>query len=496
MPAKSITLRTACVLFFTFTAVYQVSLVGDLVAWPSPELGDTPPARSLRLDTLFDSDTPHILGDIVYAETSYKAKRHPLFLLYARTPSQILVSLGLSPMRSVLLVTSTWAALSVALAFLAFLRLGLSLGAATAFSVVLGFSPALWLLASVPETFGYNVAAIVLAFLLVNPKLAEPRRYPKRFALFALYAVLAVGATLPNALYVAASFATSLLLAKTPLRHRIVSGLAMITAFAVLATAALWIQEGIHPDAKDHLAFAPNDHLKPRVIRFDRGWQPEYFAAQVRTFLADSLMGRDPEMKLVRTTWGRADLIQFEQGSRLYWVGIAAVGIFFVTSMLSGFMFGAPEGSEAAEQPVADALPQWPLIMAGFLILFNLVFHYFYRSHGQPLIYSTHTLFPILVVLSRAAIPGLKVPSIRMLGFMAFALVIANNAAVVGQVQELLHRPCERWKPRVQWTTPKHPLCARWGPLETKGSQVWREAESDYATAPNADGPLSIARPF
>lgn len=467
MPAKSNTLRTACVLFFTFAVVYQISLVGDLEAWPQPGSGDTPPAQSLRLDTLFDSDTPHILGDIVYEETSFKAKRHPLFLLYARGPSQALVALGLRPMRAALVVTSVWAALGVALAFVAFRRFGQSVGASAAFCVLLGLSPALWLLASVPETFGYNLTCIVLGFLLVHPQLAEPRRYPKRFAVFALYAVFAVGATLPNALYVATSFVTSLLLATVSVRTRIVSSLAMLAAFALIAGMALSVQHAVHPDAKENLAFAPDDHLKPRVIRFDRGWQPEYFAAQVRTFLADSLMGRDPAMKLVRTTWGKADLIQFDQASPLYWVAAGAVGIFFVTSLLSGLIFGS--------QPTEDttghkSLPRWPVAMAAFLIAFNLAFHYFYRSHGQPLIYSTHTLFPILLVLSRIALPGLAIPTVRWLGFVAFALVVANNAAVVGHVQDLLHRPCERWHPKAQWTTPKHPLCARWGPLEDRSS--------------------------
>ena len=469
MPAKPKTLPSACVLFFTFAVVYQVSLVGDLAAWPVPGAPEYPPEQSLRLDTLFDSDTPHILSDVVHEASSFKAKRHPLFLLYARTPSQALVALGLSPMRAVLTVTSMWAALAIALAFVAFRRWNHSVITSTAFCVVLGLSPALWLLASVPETFGYNVTSIVLAFLLVSPKLAEPRRYPARFFGFAVYAVFAVGATLPNALYVAASFTTSLLIASRPLRDRLVAGLAMLMAFALIASATLSVQHLVHPDARESLAFQPDDHLKPRVIRFDRGWQPEYFSSQLRTFLGDALIGRAPEMKLVLTTWGKADLIQFDHAGRLYWLALGSTGVFLIASLLSGLIFGSEHEKDSEpeqEERPTDALPRWPVDMAVFLVGFNLLFHYFYRSHGQPLIYSTHTLFPLLVIVSRLVRPGLMVPAVQAVGIVAFGLVVANNAIVVGQVQALLHQPCNVWRAKPTWTTPKHPLCAKWGTLE------------------------------
>ena len=449
-------LRIAAALGVTFCVVYQLTLVGDLPVWPQPALSDVPPAKSLRIDTLFDSDTPHIMSDAIYGQTHYKVPKHPLFLLYSRGPSALLNWLGLSPVRAVLTVTSAWAALAVAVSFVVFLRLGLPVLAALAGSVVFGFSPAVWLLASVPETFGYNVLSVVLAFLLVDPRLAQPRQHHWRFLAFAFYAVFAIGATLPNAVYVGASFLTSLLLAKARPLAFVTATAAMAAAVAILGALFLGAQAIAHPQANAALSINPADHLKPRYIRMDRGWQPSWLAIELRTFLADAWIGRTPELQLQRTTRGKVELIQFASGDLVYRATLGAVLLFLVAAAL------ARRRSRSAP---ACAETKWPAWLALGLLSFNLVFHYYYRSHGQPLIYASHTVFPLLVLCGLLVRPALALASVRTLGTLAFLLLIANNALSVDKVQDLLHRPCERWRLASVWSGPKHPLCLRWGAM-------------------------------
>jgi tetratricopeptide (TPR) repeat protein len=86
---------------------------------------------------------------------------------------------------------------------------------------------------------------------------------------------------------------------------------------------------------------------------------------------------------------------------------------------------------------VADHRAQFALS----IVVYNIVFHFFYRANGQPFIFTMHTVFALTLLLAFAyEASAWRWRSTALAS--ALALLVVNNAVFVGFVDRALAKEC------------------------------------------------------
>ena len=71
--------------------------------------------------------------------------------------------------------------------------------------------------------------------------------------------------------------------------------------------------------------------------------------------------------------------------------------------------------------------------LAASFVAFNLCLHFFYRGHGQQVLFSTHVVFALVVVMA-VVYRASRLPRKQILLAALVALIVANNALALRQV--------------------------------------------------------------
>jgi hypothetical protein len=306
-------------------------------------------------------------------------------------------------------------------------------------------SASVWFLSALPETFSANHLAVVLAFLLQDRRFAMPLRHARRFFVYVAYSVAALGATLTNFVYALIGHVANLARAGGPRKAQAAVVAAYLAACALLFAALLGLEILLAPGIESYLVFDPGGLARLDAPFIDWGRRPELgdLAGLGRSFLVDNLLTPAPRILLLETTRGDQQMIQLvDRDGPLYVVAALALATFVLGIAVSCRSFAAVW--RAPETRIALAC-----------VAFNLVFHYFYRGHGRPFLYSIHTAFPLGILLAQLYAAGAWRWRRAVLGLVV-VLLFANNLAAAREVRSLLDRECAH-----EATQPREP-CREW----------------------------------
>jgi len=121
----------------------------------------------VRWSTLFQADFPRVLRDLTEANGNHlRTNVHPIYVLLLNPIGVLLTQLLKSQINAVLLMTSICGALSIYLTFQILIKAGFRSIHALIFSMILGFSAAHWLFSSMPETYIFTIASLMLLVLI------------------------------------------------------------------------------------------------------------------------------------------------------------------------------------------------------------------------------------------------------------------------------------------------------------------------------------------
>jgi hypothetical protein len=392
----------ALALVLGFWALYYLSLGVD-----KPNLS--------WFNFVLDADPARVIDDAVNGQNAIVFERHPLFGLIVGTLSRVFGAV-VGRRAGVLGATSFLGAIGVGTSYLVFERVVTQRAAAIFFSLAFGLSAALWLVASLPETFAINAMIIVIVFLMQRPEFAQPVRQKLRFAGNVVFAALAIGVAVPNIVYVMLGQANSLRGAQPTIRRR-----AAVFAFFVAATWISFlimgaIQSAIHPETQvQAMVAAPlTAAARDPFLRFDRSIVIGDMGRLVRAFVLDNVVAPPAIIEAARMPDGPLSIIQYGSArSGAYLIVVAALGCFALAL--------------AWRAPLRDIARDHSVQLAVAFIAYNIVFHFFYRANGQPFIFSAHTVFPLLFVVA-------KIYARSSFRFRAPALVLATSAVATNSV--------------------------------------------------------------
>lgn len=422
----------AIAIFLAFAVLYAVSIGVD--------------KRNLEwFNFVFDADPGRVLDDALNGQNTAVFMRHPLFALTIGALARMF-SVVVDARNSVLYAVSVLSAGGVAAAFIFFHRVCARLVPAILFAVLYGLAAATWLLASIPETFAISSTLIVVMFLLHRPEFAQPRAQPIRFAANALVAALAVGVAVPNLVYAGLAFASNVRMAQRTVRRRLaVLGAYALTAFVLFAALGI-VQRLVAPDKVGNrrmygapIVAAINDPF----LQLDQPFQPAAMGRLVRAFAFDNVLAARSVVEAIHGPDGSQAMIQYGGRTSPIYLGAALALLVLV-------------GVVGARTRWRDVLRLHTAQLAIVVIVYNVVFHYFYRANGQPLIFSTHSVFAVLVLVAHAwgsAMFRWREPALAT----AVTLTAANNATFLAFVNRALDQPCDEragnvclaWRPPV-----------------------------------------------
>ena len=357
--------------------------------------------------------------------------------------SDALVSLGRPRGESVRLVVSAYAALGVFLSWFIFRRICRDSRDAFLFTFLHGVAASCWLMAAIPDTFAVNATFVCGAFLLSDPRFAQPLRRPVDFCITAVVSALAIGLTAPNAVYVVLAQLSASHRAHAAKLRRIGSLLGYLAATALALLLLVWLQSaaftGRAPQQADRiLPFSPvSQH--DRFLDFSRPFVLAEVAAELRSFTIDSLVAPALSVEVVDTFEGPQQMIQYGSWATPMYLVSVAVLLAFMLPLLRGSAF-----EKAARSPDAQ--------LALAFIAFNLALHYGYRANGQLVIFTAHTVLPLLVLLAQLYAHSSFAYRRGLLLAVGLALAV-NNASMFRDLDKALRLECGDRARNV---------CARW----------------------------------
>lgn len=379
---------------------------------------------------VMDADPGRVLNDALHGQAPGVLIRHPLFQLTIGSLARG-IAVGVEPRASVLYAVTLLSGAAVAAAFWVLRSVCSRLLSAVLLTGLYGFAATTWVLSSIPETFAISSGMIILIVLIHRPEFAQPHCHPGRFVLNAIVAALAVGVAVPNLVYVALGMASNLRSAQTTTRRRI----AVFAAYSVSAFVAFVllgiIQRGLFPDrvGEARIYDAPIvAALNDPYLRFDRELHPGEAGRLIRAFTFDNLVAPIGVVEVVRAPDGPQTMIQYGGRTSMLAVCAALVLVAFIVSIA---------WSARLSNVVADHRAQFALS----IVVYNIVFHFFYRANGQPFIFTMHTVFALTLLLAFAYEASTWRWRSTALA-SALALLVVNNAVFVGFVDRALAKEC------------------------------------------------------
>jgi hypothetical protein len=395
-------LRIAALIAFLFAALYAVSIGPD-------------PLNIHWFNVVFDADPSRVRQDALAGQDAATFDRHPLFGILVGAPARLLDLLGVPD--PVGLLTALLGGLGVGVAFLLFRAICKDNRAAALFAILYGCAPPIWLLASIPETFVLS-AGLMLLLMLRREQQPEAPGWKRKLG-DALVAAASVGVAVPNAVYVAIAH----------IRKTVRAGALLRFGGAALAVyAGLGLLQAVFIPGSRNVVLAPvRAVLGDPYVREANAPDAATVTGNFIDFVAHALVAPAPVMKVVPTTLGAMQMLQFGAAR---WTWVVACVVFLVA--IVALTLHAPLREVWRNPTVRVAL--------GFLA-FNLVFHAVYRANGQPFIFTAHTVGPLLVLIAAlyaaSALPG----RIAVLAVVT-GVVVVNNALFIGDVRAALSAPC------------------------------------------------------
>jgi hypothetical protein len=444
--------------FFAVTwLLFTVSVIADpdttvIREWDSR--APWPPV-SLRMNYLFDSDGPRVVYALInesgYGGTQY-TNRHPSYVLFLAPVMSVLRGLGISAVLGGLIISAFFGAAAVAAAYLTLRKWRVSEVVAGAWTVIFAASTGVWLMSSVVDSFAANALCIVGVFYLAGPELAEPRRYPRHFARYMLFSVVAIGITLANVVYIAAGYAAGWWTGRKRTREHALAPVVMGLGVMVALVGLVGVQDLVYPLTTQRSSF-PYSHTE--LFRVDRETAPERFATVVQTLGPDALVMRSPEVGLTPSPFYAqpGQMILFESTTALYWCSLLALlGLVGVAGLILR-RHGRFESS----------VPRGMALLALGFIVYNILFAFAFDGyHGPPVLFAAHVVFPIIVLLVSFTTVASQ-NRLFVAGLIATTVVIAGaNTKSVVEVRRLANLPCLEWAPEDTWPGRAWPTCETW----------------------------------
>jgi hypothetical protein len=437
--------------------LFTVSIIADpdtavIREWDSPSAW---PPVSLRMNFLFDSDTPRVIYALTnesgYGGTQY-THRHPSYVLFLAPVMSALRGLGISAVLSGLIISAFFGAAAVAVAYLALRKWQVSEVIASAWTVIFAVSTGMWLMSSVVDSFAANALCVVGVFYLAGPELAEPRRYPRHFLRYLLFSVVAIGITLANVVYVAAGFAVEWWTGRRRTREHFLSPVVMGLGVLVSVVGLVGVQDLVYPLTRQRSSF-PYSHTD--LFRVDWETAPERFATVVQTLGPDALLMRSPEIGFTPSPFYAqpGQMIVFESTTALYWCSLLALlGLVGFAGLIL-----------ARHGRIESCVPRNMTFLALGFVVYNILFAFAFDGyHGPPILFAAHVVFPIIVLLVSFTTVASR-NRLFVAGLIATTVVIVGtNTKSLIEVRRLANRPCLEWAAEETYPGRAWPTCETW----------------------------------
>jgi hypothetical protein len=443
-----------------FMAVTWILYTGSIIADPDTavihEWRSSSPWEPVpfRMNFLFDSDGPRIVYALTGEEGYYGEQytyRHPLFVLFLAPAMSALLSFGISAIRGGLIISAFFGAAAVGATYLTLRKWRVRQMVAAAWTVLFAVSTPIWLFSSVVDSFSANAFCIVGVFYLAGPEVTQPRRYKWHFAGYLLFSVVAIGLTLANVVYVVAAFGLQWWIGRTrTIEDALAPAVLGLVVFGFVA-GLVAIQDRVYPITRQRNAF-PYSHTD--LFRVDWETAPERLSTALQTLGPDALIMRRPTIRMTPSPFSDrpGQMMAFGPRGTLYWCSLLALlGVLgFAGSIL------ARRGRFESSAP-----PRMTLLALGF-ILYNVVFAFAFDGyHGAPILFSSHVVFPIIVLLVSFTTVASR-NKLFVAGLIAATvLIVGTNAKSLIEVRRLSNRPCLEWAPEDTYP-------AKWWPTGTK----------------------------
>jgi hypothetical protein len=131
-----------------------------------------------RAGLVLGTDAPRVIADLTrYDANHYRTKVHPLFVILLNPPGTLLKEWIGQPRVGAMLLNSGFAALGVALFHLLLRLWGVAAGRASLWTVLFGLSASQIFFGSLPETYAFSGAALLLLYVLFAAGLASGARF-------------------------------------------------------------------------------------------------------------------------------------------------------------------------------------------------------------------------------------------------------------------------------------------------------------------------------
>jgi hypothetical protein len=390
---------------------------------------------------IFDADGTRVVKVVTVLGATFSSDRHPLYVSMLQPLGLALDVFIRNPIWTALCVTASLATLGVAAAFAVLRRSAGGLIDGLLWTMLFAGSGAVWLFAAMPETFAINVATIVIGYVLqLSPRDAPPSqgRFRRRLVIHVLFATLATGMTLTNSVYALISFCSLTWKHRPPGRWRRFL-LTRVTVFVVSVTVLLGVLSKLQSATYHDTHALTGAAGYTDVLSSDQKYVvtdgvPAWLATEARTFFANSIIA--PRAKMtdvlqvnprVLKTPQRWQIVQFAGSAGwMYWA-------------CCGFALAFCVALGARRNAAASYVRQWrpEIVMSIAAIGFNVALHSFYRGIGEPVMYSTHIVFPIVFLLS-VLYGGSALRGKRVLLLVLTIGVLATNASFLGDVNHAL----------------------------------------------------------
>jgi hypothetical protein len=330
------------------------------------------------------------------------------------------------PGRSALLVTSAGGALAVVLSYLIFCNLPLGKKDSLLFAMIFGFTSSFWLLSSIPETYSLNVLMIVTGFYLQTVPVVKGKGILFVVLGFIIYSVIATGITLSNFVYATFAFINFLRKQIKKFSHGFFILLFYFVSVTLLLVKFSFVQKWLY----NSYCFCSWSSLikvfqsNSLYFFWNQMRTPAGVSAILLTFFSYNIIA--PKVSLIffydfLRPWNILGFVG--TGGLLYWIA----NLFFLFLIIFSLTAGL------RKKLFFDK--DWQLALS--FILFNLIFHFFYRAVGIPFIFAVHVTFSIIFLIASAyqnSGAGFK----RIVLIIFLLLLFGNNFNFISSVNHHL----------------------------------------------------------